>query len=61
MKHDDIQTFMEERGIPSFIEVRLDNKKNMDILDYHLKFLMNPSYNSYRQNKETAFLYRPLF
>eukprot|EP00347_Sterkiella_histriomuscorum_P014922 403358997 len=61
MKHDDVQYFMEERGIPSFIEVRLDTKKNMDLLDYHLKFLMNPSYNSYRQNKETAFLYRPLF
>ena len=61
MKHDDIQMFMEERDIPSFIEVRLDTKKNMEMLDYHLRFLMNPSYNSYRQNKETEFLYRPLF
>jgi hypothetical protein len=48
MKHDDTQEFMEDRGIPSFVEVRLDTKANMDILDYHLRFLMNPSYNAYR-------------
>lgn len=48
LKHDFIQSFMEERDIPSFIEVKLETKKNMDILDYHLRFLLNPSYNSYR-------------
>lgn len=41
----DIMRFMELRGIPSFIEVRLDNKKNFNILDQHLRFIMNPSYN----------------
>ncbi|CDW76159.1 UNKNOWN [Stylonychia lemnae] len=61
MKNDQIQDFLEQRGIPSFIECRLDNKKNVDLLDYHLRFIMNPAYNEYRTKKETAFLYRPLF
>jgi len=52
---------LEKRGIPSYIECRLDNKKNLDLLDYHLRFIMNPAYNEFRTKPETAFLYRPLF
>jgi len=40
----EVKALMHEKGIPSFIEVSLETKKNFEILDFHLRFIMNPNF-----------------
>ena len=42
IKKAEAKEFIEGRGIPSYCEVRLDNGKHFDILDKHLRYIMNP-------------------
>ncbi|CDW77158.1 UNKNOWN [Stylonychia lemnae] len=61
VKKTEAQEFIEDANIPSYLEVRLDNKQNLDILDQHLRIIMNPPINMLDHPEEDDYLYRPLF
>jgi hypothetical protein len=42
IKKAEAQAFIEQKKIPSYIEIRLDNKKNVSLLDRHLRYIINP-------------------
>jgi len=41
--------------------VRLDNGKNIGLLDKHLRYLINPYLDSPNFHKDSILLYKPLF
>ena len=43
------------------MEVRLENGHNCDVLDKHLRFIMNPPANFEMADPDLEFLYKPLF
>lgn len=47
VKKAEAEEFMKSRGIPSYVEVRLDSKKNISILDRHIRFIINPYLDSH--------------
>lgn len=61
IKKQEAQDFIEYFNIPSYIEVCLENRQNVDILDRHLRIIMNPPTNMYDHPEEEDYLYRPLF
>jgi hypothetical protein len=42
IKKTEAQEFIDSRRIPSYCELRLEGKKNFDLLDKHLRYIMQP-------------------
>jgi hypothetical protein len=62
IKKQEAQDFIERNGIPSYIEVRMDSKKNFNLLDKHLRYIMLPYVdNSKHASNNGLFIYTKLF
>ena len=62
VKKAEARDFIQHAHIPSYIEVRLDNKKNVKLLDRHLRYILNPYLDSVQHHaEEKMILYKPLF
>ena len=61
VKKQEVADFIDSKGIPSYVEVRLENGHNCDVLDKHLRFIMNPPANFELTDSEQDFIYKPLF
>jgi hypothetical protein len=62
IKKTEAQEFIDSRRIPSYCELRLEGKKNFDLLDKHLRYIMQPYLDQTRfAQTDGIFLYMKLF
>lgn len=61
VKKQEVADYIDSKGIPSYLEVRLENGHNIDVLDKHLRFIMNPPANFEMTDADQEYLYKPLF